>query len=92
LINESNKYINENKAWEIKDKEKLGGILYNLLETLRFVSILIQPFMPQTASKIIKQLGLERKFSFDDLEWGKLKPKTKIKRDKILFEKINKKE
>ncbi len=88
LVNESNKYINENKPWEIEDKEKLGGILYNLLETLRFISILIYPFMPETAGKIMKQLGIEKKISFDDLKWGILKSGTKIKRDKILFNKI----
>ncbi len=91
FVNESNKYVNENKPWEIEDEEKLGPILYNLLESLRFVSILIYPFMPETAVKIKKQLGLEREFSFDDLKWGVLKSGTKIKRDKILFEKINKK-
>ena len=90
LVNEANKYINENKPWEIEDKEKLGGILYNLLETLRFISILIYPFMPETAGRVIKQLGLEKEFSFDDLKWGKLKSGDKIKREKILFEKINK--
>jgi methionyl-tRNA synthetase len=88
LISESNKYINENKVWEIKDKQKLGGILYNLLETLRFVSILIYPFIPETAEKIIEQLGLEKKFSFEDLKWGLLKEGTKIKRDHVLFDKI----
>ena len=89
LVNESNKYINENKPWEIEDKEKLGGILYNLLESLRFISILIYPFMPETAGKIKKQLGIEKKFSFDNLKWGALKLGTKIKRGKVLFEKIN---
>ena len=88
LISEANKYINENKVWEIKDKQKLGGILYNLLETLRFVSILIYPFVPETAEKIIEQLGLEKKFSFEDLKWGELKPRTKIKRGEVLFKKI----
>ena len=88
LIAEANKYINENKVWEIKDKRKLGGILYNLLETLRFVSILIYPFMPETAEKIIEQLGLDKKFSFEDLEWGKLKKGIKIRRGEVLFKKI----
>jgi len=46
--------------------------------------------MPETADKIKKQLGLEKEFSFDDLKWGVLKLGTRIKRDKILFEKINK--
>jgi len=88
LVNESNKYINDNKPWEIEDKKLLGGILYNLLESLRFISILIYSFMPETALKIREQLGLGKEFSFDDLKWGTLKPKIKIKRDKILFNKI----
>jgi len=88
LVNESNKYINEKKPWEIKDKIELGGILYELLETLRFLGILLQPFMPEASERIFEQLGLEKKFSFNDLKWGKLKAGTKIKRGKVLFEKI----
>jgi methionyl-tRNA synthetase len=88
LVNESNKYINEKKPWEIKSRNELCGILYNLLESLRFIAILLHPFIPETSEKIFDQLGLEKKFLFSDLEWGKLKPQTKIKRGKILFEKI----
>ncbi len=88
LISESNKYINDNKIWEIEDKQKLGNLLYNLLETLRFVSILTYPFIPETAENIMEQLGLEKKFSFDDLKWGKLESGKKIKRGKVLFQKI----
>jgi methionyl-tRNA synthetase len=84
----SYKYINEKKPWEIKDKIELGGILYELLETLRFLAILLQPFTPETSEKIFDQLGLEKKFSFNDLKWGKLKVGTKIRRGKVLFEKI----
>jgi len=88
FVSEANKYINETKPWETKDKEKLGGILYELLEVLRFLSILLYPFIPETSEKIIEQLGLEKKFSFEDLKWGVLKPGTKIKRGEILFKKI----
>jgi methionyl-tRNA synthetase len=88
LINESNRYINEKKPWEIKDRKELEVVLYSLLESLRFIAILLHPFMPETSGKIFGQLGLEKKFSFDDLKWGVLKPDGKIKRGKILFEKI----
>jgi len=88
LVNEANKYINETKPWEVEDEKELGGILYNLLETLRFISILLYPFMPSTAEKIFEQIGLEKKFSFDDLEWGHLKAGTKISRGEILFKKV----
>lgn len=88
LVNESNKYINEKKPWKIKEKIELGGILYSLLETLRFIAILIYPFMPETAGKIFEQLGLEKIFSLNELKWEKLKSGNKIKRGEILFEKI----
>jgi len=88
LINEANKYINENKLWEIEDKKKLGGLLYNLLETLRFSAILLYPFMPETSEKIFGQLGLEKKFSFEDLKWGGISPLKKISRGEVLFKKI----
>jgi methionyl-tRNA synthetase len=88
LVNESNRYINEKKPWEIKSRNELSGILYSLLESLRFIAVLLHPFMPETSGKIFEQLGLEKKFLLADLEWGKLKPETKTKRGKILFEKI----
>jgi len=89
FINEANKYINETKPWEIKEKDKLGGILYELLESLRFISILLYPFMPSTSEKIAEQLGLEKVFLLENLKWGRLKPGKKIKRGEILFKKIN---
>jgi len=90
LVNEANKYINETKPWQIKDEKELSGILYNLLETLRFTSILLYPFMPSTAEKIFEQIGLEKEFSFGDLKWGHLKAGTKINRGEILFKKVEK--
>ena len=88
LVNESNRYINENKLWEIKDKQKLGGFLYELLESLRITSILLYPFMPQTSEKMMAQLGLNADFSSKELEWGVLSPQKKINRGEVLFKKI----
>jgi methionyl-tRNA synthetase len=88
LINEANRYINETKPWEIKDKSELGGVLYELLETLRFIAVLLYPFMPITAEKIMEQLGLEKRFLIDDLKWGRLKSGKKVRRGEILFKKI----
>lgn len=89
LIYDLNKYVNDSKPWEIEDKEKLGDVMYNLLEGVRIVSILLYPFMPQTCERINEQLGIEKKFSFDDLKWGLLKEGTQTKRGQILFAKIN---
>ena len=87
-IAEANKYLNETEPWAIKDQKKLGNVLYNLLETLRYLSVLIYPFMPETAEKMMNQLGLEPRFSFQDLSWGGLQEGTKINRGPILFTKL----
>ena len=62
FINTANKYIVEHEPWNLaKDpvsKEKLLAIMYNLLVALRSIAILITPFMPQTAGKILRQIGI----------------------------------
>lgn len=62
FINITNKYIVENEPWSLgKDpanKEKLTGIMYNLLSALRAIAILLSPFMPLTAQKILRQIGV----------------------------------
>lgn len=70
LIRRTNKYIDETTPWLLaKDeahKERLNTVLHNLAESLRIVSVLIQPFMHSTSAKIRKQLGLW----FADPEWS----------------------
>ena len=63
LIGRANKYIDETLPWNIaKDetrKAELGSVMYHLAESLRIVSILIQPFLTQAPAKIWQQLGIE---------------------------------
>ncbi|MGZ9586125.1 methionine--tRNA ligase [Paenibacillus marinisediminis] len=62
LISRSNKYIDETQPWGLaKDEAKrdeLASVMNHLAESLRIVSILIQPFLTQTPAKIREQLGL----------------------------------
>jgi methionyl-tRNA synthetase len=62
LIGRANKYIDETEPWILaKDPAKaarLNTVLYNLLEVLAIVSVLVEPFMPVTAGRIRAQLGL----------------------------------
>ena len=61
LAKRCNKYIDETMPWALaKDEEKkarLGTVLYNLLESIRFVAVLLKPFMPETSDKILEQIG-----------------------------------
>ena len=64
IIRRMNKYIDETMPWVLaKDeanKAKLAGVLYTLAEAIRIVSIMIEPFMPQTPEKIWAQFGITR--------------------------------
>jgi len=86
FIRECNKYINETAPWKEKDKERLGTILYNLVESLRIISILIYPFIPETAEKIAMQLGMKIG-SLNDAKFRKT-TKGKIGKPEILFKKF----
>ena len=70
LAKRSNKYIDETMPWALaKDEskqERLGTVLYNLLESIRFLAILLQPFMPETGEKIFAQIGTDIK-DYDSL-------------------------
>jgi len=63
LISAANKYIVENEPWSMAknpaNQDKLVAIMYRLLEALRAIAILISPFMPQAAGKILNHIGLE---------------------------------
>ena len=63
LVSRTNKYIDETAPWILaKDEEKighLGSVMVHLVESLRQIGILIQPFMPRTAPEIFSQLGIQ---------------------------------
>ncbi|MDE1870980.1 MAG: methionine--tRNA ligase [Candidatus Micrarchaeota archaeon] len=53
-----NKYVNDKKPWTLQGSD-LEGVLYNLLESLRVISILLYPFIPSTSEKIAAKLGMK---------------------------------
>ncbi|MGI6268923.1 MAG: methionine--tRNA ligase [Candidatus Howiella sp.] len=61
LAKRSNKYIDETTPWllakEEEKKPRLATVLYNLLESLRFLAVLLSPFMPDTAKAMLGQIG-----------------------------------
>lgn len=61
LARRSNKYIDETAPWAVaKDEaqhDRLKTILYNLLESIRYLAVLLSPFLPETSEKILKQIN-----------------------------------
>lgn len=96
FISRTNKYIDETMPWALaKDPEKksrLNTVMYNLVESLRVISVLIAPFMPITAEKIWNQLGIAQAFDevqFADIKsWGKTPVGTKVNKPEQLFPRI----
>jgi methionyl-tRNA synthetase len=58
IISEDNKYIGENKPWELMktDEKKFGTVMEKLLKDLYEISELLVPFIPETSEKIKKAL------------------------------------
>ncbi len=94
LISASNKYIDETAPWALaKDeaqRKRLGTVLYNLLEAVRLISLLVAPFMPDTAAKILDTLACDPKaLALEGQDaWGGLTPGSAIKKATPLFPRI----
>jgi methionyl-tRNA synthetase len=85
VIARIDKMISDAKPWElIKDDrqaESLNAVLYRATETLRWLSVLLYPVMPESAKNIYGQIGLTDdipEIDPADLKWGGLPPGTVI--------------
>jgi len=80
FIDACNEHIQTEKIWETKDKKQL----YELLDSIKAIAILLWPFIPETSEKIAKNLGFE-------IKWENVKKPLavkNIKKSEILFKKI----
>jgi methionyl-tRNA synthetase len=96
LVSRTNKYIDETTPWTLAKDEslrpRLGTVLYHLAESLRFISVLISPFMPSTPIKIREQLGIgEGKLStWESLkEFGQIPGGVKVQRGEVIFPRMD---
>jgi len=95
FISIANKYIVEQEPWVMaKDPEKqkrLEAVIYNLLESLRIVAVLLSPFMPGSAARIMEQLGIAAPAgqNFEKIKiWGGLETGSKLKPGGALFPRV----
>ncbi|MFD2170736.1 methionine--tRNA ligase [Tumebacillus lipolyticus] len=96
LISRTNKYIDETAPWvlakEEGQKERLNTVLYNLAESLRFSSILVQPALTKAPANIWAQLGLTagEATSWESLaSFGNLPSGGKIEKGNPLFPRLD---
>jgi methionyl-tRNA synthetase len=60
LVDAANKYIDVEAPWTLRktDPARMQTVLWTLLEAIRQLAILAQPFMPQSAAKMLDQLAV----------------------------------
>ena len=86
-----NKYIDETTPWllakEETKKDRLATVLYNLIESIRIETVLLQAFLPQTAEKIFSQINTT-KTSFDTISAFGQYDGERVNEAEVLFQRI----
>ena len=93
LLRRANKYIDETMPWALakseETKPRLGTVLYNLLEAIRFAAIALEPYLPDTAKRILDQINCENG-GLESLEtFGAMVPGTQVGAGEILFARLD---
>lgn len=97
LLRRTNKYIDETMPWALaKDetkKDRLATVLYNLIESIRFSAVMLYPYIPTTATKILDQINTDKR-DLDSLkEFGQYQSGTKVvEKPEMLFARLDPKE
>jgi methionyl-tRNA synthetase len=96
FVRRCNKYVEENAPWDLakkpEEKDRLGTVLYNLAESLRIITIVCAPFMPNAAAEMWTRLGLSDfdSVSFEEAgKWGALDEGTVTAAGPPLFPKVD---
>lgn len=61
IADRANLYVDQMAPWTLKktDEDKMNEVLYTTLELIRYIAIYLQPFMPDSASKLLGIIGVE---------------------------------
>ena len=86
FVRKVNKYLEITAPWKLvkTDIKKAGKVLYTAAESLRIISLLLSPVMPNRTESVMNALGTINR----DLEWGKLVFEKKIQKQDPLFPRI----
>lgn len=95
LSSRANKYIDETEPWKLAKDEngrvRLATVLYNLLESIRMCSIMLEPFMPTTMPTVWEQIGATgEEISWDSIHaFGALRPDVTVRVGGPLFKRVD---
>ncbi|MEG2814375.1 MAG: methionine--tRNA ligase subunit beta, partial [Oscillospiraceae bacterium] len=92
LARRANKYVDETAPWVLAKDEatlpRLKTVLYNLIECIRGIAVMITPIMPTTAEKIFSQINCSEKSLSSIRDYGN-NSITKVSTAEPLFERID---
>ena len=95
LLRRTNKYIDETTPWTLaKDeslKGRLGTVMYNLLECIRFAAVLLEPIIPATSEAIYKQIGTDKTDYASLSAFGGMTAGASVGEASVLFARIDEK-
>ncbi len=97
VIQRANKYIDECTPWILaksdEGRERLKTVLFNLCETIRMTSVILQPFLTQTPAKIFEKLGIKEGIGLTDFDsivkFGAKIDGLKVDKGEQLFQRID---
>ena len=94
LLRRANKYIDETTPWAlIKDPakhERLGTVLYNLLEAIRFAAIMLEPYLPGASARILAQLNVSNDGVASLARFGGMPVGGAVGQAEVLFSRLDK--
>ncbi len=93
LSTELNQYVQRNQPWKLAKEddqaERLAHVLYNTLEGIRWVALMLRPFLPDAADEVLEAFGIDADDrTFATLEWGGLPGGQAIGSPDVLFTKL----
>ncbi len=95
VLSRANKYIDETTPWVLakdeSNKPRLATVMYNLLETIRICASLLKPFIPDSADKILGQIGAsaEEQIWEEAGHFGVLPANVTVHKGEALFPRID---
>jgi methionyl-tRNA synthetase len=98
LVAAGNKYVDRTEPWALAKRaetERLAHVVYQVLETLRILGVMIAPFMPSKAAELRRQLGLDPLLPGAERDlwpsvFGGLAPGTETRAGQALFPRLDK--
>src|SRR5699024_8214130 len=95
LVSRTNKYIDETEPWvlarEDASRERLGNVMAHLAESLRIISVMLQPFLTEAPSEIYRQLGIDDATlqTWDSMDkLGQIPAGTKVRKGEPIFPRL----